>query len=384
MRLQRFSLARSDLSKLKVGATRPATELVLYFGSRAGITSEKPFARLKTAFPDATIVGCSTGGQIRADELIDDDIEVVAISFESTRIGLASEVLASVEESLGCGRRIGERLKGADLAGILVLADGLNVNGGDLVAGITGVVGPEVPLIGGLADGADFVETLVGADCAPRSRLVAAIGFYGDAVRFGHGSAGGWDVFGSWRTITRSRKNVLFQLDGEPALDLYERYLGDEAKGLPGTGLRFPLQVMDPENPDRKIIRTILSMDRDQRSLTFAGDVPEGWQARLMRGVFDRLVLGARDAAHQAKCGTVVEDSSGERLALLVSCIGRRVLMGQRISEEIAASLAELGEDFAPFGFYSYGEISPQADSRTCELHNQTMTITTIVETAAV
>jgi len=175
---------------------------------------------------------------------------------------------------------------------------------------------------------------------------------------------------------------VLFQLDGEPALDLYERYLGDEAKNLPGTGLRFPLQVMDPENPERKIIRTILSIDRDQRSLTFAGDVPEGWQARLMRGVFDRLVLGAKDAARQAKCGTV-ESSNGGRLALLVSCIGRRVLMGQRISEELEAALAELGEDFAPFGFYSYGEIAPQADSRTCELHNQTMTITTIVEKSA-
>ena len=384
MRLQRFSLARSDLSKLNICAARPAAELVLYFGSRAGITSEKPFARLKTAFPDATIVGCSTGGQIRGDELIDDDIEVVAMSFESTRISLASEVLASAEESRQCGCRIGERLKSAGLAGILVLADGLNVNGGDLVAGITSVVGPEIPLIGGLAgDGADFVETLVGADGAPQTKLVAAIGFYGDAVRFGHGSAGGWDVFGSWRTITHSRKNVLFQLDGEPALDLYERYLGDEAKSLPGTGLRFPLQVMDPENPDRKIIRTILSIDRDQRSLTFAGDVPEGWHARLMRGVFDHLVLGAKEAARQAKCGTV-ESFNGGRLALLVSCIGRRVLMGQRITEEIEAALTELGDDFAPFGFYSYGEIAPQAGSGICELHNQTMTITTIAETSVV
>lgn len=205
MRLQRFSSAHSDLSQLKVSDTRTAPDLVLYFGSRFAIASEEPFARLKTAFPDATIVGCSTGGQIRADELIDDGIEAIAISFESTKTRLASEILSSVEESRQCGRLIGERLGSTDLAGILVLADGLNVNGSDLVAGITSVIGPNIPLVGGLAgDGSEFVETLVGADCTPRSKLVAAIGFYGDAVRFGHGSAGGWDVFGSWRTITDS------------------------------------------------------------------------------------------------------------------------------------------------------------------------------------
>jgi hypothetical protein len=278
---------------------------------------------------------------------------------------------------------IAERLLTPDLAGIFILSDGLNVNGSELVAGITEVIGPHIPLTGGFAgDGPQFEETLVGANCAPRSRMVAGIGFYGSAIRIGHGSAGGWDVFGPWRTITRSQGNVLFELDGEPALDLYERYLGDEAEGLPGTGLLFPLQIENPDNADHRIVRTILAVDRDKRSLTFAGDIPQGWSAQLMRGNFDHLSHGAADAARQATEG-LADGQAANGVALLVSCIGRRLLMGQRVSEEIEAAGAVLGTQFARLGFYSYGEISPHAVSGICELHNQTMTITTITELVA-
>jgi hypothetical protein len=294
-----------------------------------------------------------------------------------------SEMVGCSADSRSCGRAIGERLLAPDLAGIFILSDGLNVNGSELVAGITEMIGPHIPLTGGLAgDGSQFEETLVGANCAPQSRMVAGIGFYGNAIRIGHGSAGGWDVFGPWRTVTRSQGNVLFELDGEPALNLYERYLGDEAEGLPGAGLLFPLQIQNPDNADHRIVRTILAVDRDKRSLTFAGDVPEGWSAQLMRGNFDHLSRGAADAARQATEG-LADGQATNGVALLVSCIGRRLLMGQRVSEEIEAAGAVLGTQFARLGFYSYGEISPHAVSGICELHNQTMTITTITELAA-
>ena len=246
--------------------------------------------------------------------------------------------------SRACGEAIGRALAADDLAGIFVLSDGLNVNGSELVAGITGVVGPKIPLTGGLAgDGAMFEETLVGADCAPQSGQVAAIGFYGPAIRIGHGSAGGWDEFGPRRRITRSTGNVLYELDGEPALDLYERYLGEEdARGLPGTALLFPLLIRDPAQPDQDVVRTVLAIDREARSMTFAGDVPEGWVAQLMRGNFDRLAAGAAEAARQARAGLgAARDQDG--LAVLVSCIGRRLLMGQRIMDEVEAAGAELG-----------------------------------------
>jgi hypothetical protein len=209
---------------------------------------------------------------------------------------------------------------------------------------------------------------------------VVGLGFYGSAIRIGHGSAGGWDLFGPKRQVTRSVGNVLFELDGQAALDLYERYLGPEdSKGLPGSALLFPIQVHDSEHPGSAVVRTVLAVDHEARSMTFAGDVPQGWTAQLMRGIFDRLAEGAADAAHQAN--TSLDAQPGDhRVAILISCIGRRLLMGQRTSEETEAAAAVLGADTLKIGFYSYGEISPHAKSGICELHNQTMTVTSFAE----
>ncbi len=364
------------------GANYADADLVLYFGVRAALASGARYQELRAMFAKAHVMGCSTGGQIRNDD-VDDEIAAVALRFDRTRLGLACEAVPTPLHSRACGEAIGRRLAADDLAGIFVLSDGLNVNGSELVAGITGVIGPKIPLTGGLAgDGAKFEETLVGADGAPKRGQVAAVGFYGSSIRIGHGSAGGWDEFGPRRRITRSTGNVLYELDGEPALDLYERYLGEEdARGLPGTALLFPLLIRDLDRPDQDVVRTVLAVDRQARSMTFAGDMPEGWVAQLMRGNFDRLAGGAADAARQARSG-LGSSSDQAGIALLVSCIGRRLLMGQRIVDEVEAAGAELGSKIPRLGFYSYGEISPHGAAGVCQLHNQTMTVTTLAEAA--
>jgi hypothetical protein len=205
-----------------------------------------------------------------------------AIGFDSTRLRLIAREIGDSRQSRSCGEAIGRALSEEDLAGVFVLSDGLNVNGSELVNGLATAIGPGIPLTGGLAgDGARFAETLVGGDCVPRQRMVVGVGFYGNAIRIGHGSAGGWDLFGPRRQVTRSTGNVLFELDGEPALDLYERYLGPEdSKGLPGSALLFPIQVHDAARPDSSVVRTVLAVDHEARSMTFAGDVPQGWSAR--------------------------------------------------------------------------------------------------------
>jgi hypothetical protein len=357
-----------------------SADLVLYFGTRDALACGARYRELRGMYPSAHILGCSTGGQIRNNDITDGEIAAAALRFDATRLKLAREPAPGPERSRACGEAIGRALVADDLAGIFVLSDGLNVNGSELVAGITSIVGAQVPLTGGLAgDGALFTQTLVGGDCAPQPHTVAAIGFYGSAVRFGHGSAGGWDEFGPRRRITRSCGNVLFELDGEPALDLYSRYLGEEdVKGLPGTALLFPLRIRNPERPDHDIVRTVLAVDREARSMTFAGDVPEGWVAQLMRGNFNRLAAGAAKAARQA-CASLGEGGNAS-IALLVSCIGRRLLMGQHTMDEVEAAGAEIGTSVPRLGFYSYGEISPHNASGMCELHNQTMTVTTLSE----
>ncbi len=148
---------------------------------------------------------------------------------------------------------------------------------------------------------------------------------------------------------------------------------------LPGSALLFPIQVHDAGRPDSAVVRTVLAVDHVARSMTFAGDVPQGWTAQLMRGNFDRLAGGAADAARQARAG-LEAGNSDQQFSILVSCIGRRLLMGQRTTDEIEAAGAELGAGTTQLGFYSYGEISPHHKSGLCELHNQTMTVTSFAE----
>jgi hypothetical protein len=357
-----------------------APNLVLYFGSRDALSAAARYQELRAMFPNACLMGCSTGGQICADEIIEDGINAIAIRFDATTLRSAIESTPEAGNARICGEAIGRALASDDLAGVFVLSDGLNVNGSELVAGIGMHVG-NVPISGGLAgDGSQFVETIVGLDCAPASGKIAAVGFYGNSIKIGHGSAGGWDVFGPKRRITSAKGNVLFQLDGRPALDLYERYLGaDEIEALPGSALLFPLQIHDPRRPDHQVVRTILAVDHDKRSMTFAGDMPEGWVAQLMRGNFDRLADGAGEAALLAR-GSLGDFEGSDGVAILVSCIGRKLLMGQQTAAETEAAGAALGPHLKRVGFYSYGEITPHATSGICELHNQTMTITTMVE----
>lgn len=355
--------------------------LVFYFGSRQMLANGRLHEGLRQRFPAAHILGCSTGGQMSALDVSDDMASALALDFDATELRVAHVAIGGPGDSRASGTAIGAALKDDGLAGVFVLSDGLHVNGSALVEGIVSEVGRDVPVSGGLAgDGADFVETLVGCDGTPVSDTVAAVGFYGDAVRFGHGSAGGWDVFGPMRRITRSEGSVLFEVDGKPALDLYKLYLGpEESQKLPGSALLFPLRIFDPRNPEQSVVRTILAVDHKSGSMTFAGDMPEGWSAQLMRGSFGRLCAGAAEATHKAMAG--VHSGPGEQsAAIFVSCIGRRLLMGQRIDEEIEAANAELTESCLPVGFYSYGEISPHEESGFCQLHNQTMTVTVVSE----
>ena len=355
--------------------------LVFYFGARQALASGERYDELRAMFPAAHILGCSTGGQISNNDISDDEIVAAAISFASTRLRVVSHDITDAQHSRQCGEAIGQALNQDELAGIFILCDGLNVNGSQLVNGLVSAVGPNIPITGGLAgDGADFAQTLVGGDCAPQARKVVGLGFYGRNIRIGHGSAGGWDMFGPRRQVTKSVGNVLFELDGQPALDLYERYLGPEdSKELPGSALLFPIQVYDSERPDSAVVRTVLAVDHDARSMTFAGDIPQGWTAQLMRGMFDRLAEGAADAARQARV-SLVNNPGDEPFAILISCIGRRLLMGQRTQDETEAAGEQLGADTLKIGFYSYGEISPHAKSGICELHNQTMTVTSFSE----
>ena len=375
-------LTWQDTNGWSAAAPDATADWVLYFASRAALERNPAIhGDLRSQFPHACLIGCSTGGQIRGDDIDDDTPVAVAVKFERTRLKFHSAEIASPSFSRAAGREIGEQLGAADLAGIFLLSDGLAVNGSELVAGIVSAIGSRAPVCGGLAgDGSQFVATLVGANAPPRANVIAALGFYGDKTLIGSGSAGGWSVFGPRRVITKARHNWLYELDGQRALDLYLRYLGPkDAAELPGSALLYPLRIRDPENVTEEIVRTVLAVDFDRRSMRFAGSMPVGWSAELMRGSRDRLVAGAGQAARRA---ILKRPSAGDGLAVVISCIGRRLLMGQSVIEEIEAAASTLGEAYKKIGFYSYGEISPHSATGASVLHNQTMTLMTLGEAA--
>lgn len=354
---------------------KPPAHLVLYFTAPGLMNDEVRFQELRARFPEAPLVGCSTGGEILGDEVYDDTITATALWFEQAEVRLATHALADNEDSHTAGLVLSGALPREGLRALFVLSDGTHVNGSALVAGCRAAVGEGVIITGGLAgDGAAFQTTRVGGNAPPQPGQLVAVGFYGAGLQIGHGSFGGWDRFGPERVITRSAGNVLLELDGEPALDLYKRYLGEEAKGLPGSALLFPLSIRPAGSREGDVVRTVIAVDEQARTMTFAGDVPQGYTAQLMRGNFTHLVEGAVQAAEAAQKG------NGRTLAILISCIGRKLLMGQRVLEEVVAVADVLGSEARLTGFYSYGEISPHGFTGDCQLHNQTMTITTIGE----
>ncbi len=359
------------------GAELARARLVLIFGHGGELTDDR-LAEIRASYPAALLLGCSTAGEIIDTRVHDGSIVATAVDFARTRLRMAQQSVASAAGSRDAGAALARELLTADLRHVFLLSDGLGVNGTDLVEGLKSVLPAGIEVTGGLsADGARFQQTLVIADGPARSGQIAALGFYGDAIRIGYGSLGGWDPFGPDRLITRSSGNVLYELDGQSALALYRKYLGEFAAGLPATGLLFPLALSVAPNAHAGLVRTILAVDEDSQSMTFAGDMPEGMYARLMKANFDRLVDGAAGAAEAAQAPLA---GARAELAILISCVGRKLVLKQRIEEEVESVRAILGGQPALAGFYSYGEISPHAATARCELHNQTMTITTFRE----
>lgn len=354
-----------------------AVQLLLVFSSRFLLSRDDAYPALRQAYPCAIIAGSSTAGEISDTHVSDDEIIITAVHFSSTRLRCEKAYIVNDEHSKAAGQRLGRLLLAPDLVHVLMFSDGLLVNGSELVSGIREVLPPGVPASGGLAgDGADFQHTVVMANAAAEQRVVVAIGFYGERLHVGCGSLGGWDPFGPDRQITRANNNVVYELDGQPALDLYRTYLGPRADELPSSGLLFPLAIELPGTRER-IVRTILAIDAHEKSLTFAGDMPEGAYAQLMRANFDRLVAGATAAAETSFRAV---NASSAQLAILISCVGRRLVLKQRVEEEIEGVREVVGSETVICGFYSYGEIAPLGDIRSCELHNQTMTITLFSE----
>jgi hypothetical protein len=352
----------------------PAIQLVLCFGSRGRVQREDLIGSIRAAFPGGVVAGCSTAGEIAGTRVHDESLVVTAVHFDRCTVDWVDVEVNG--DGSDAARAIAKALVRPGLRHVLALCDGLKVNGSAFAHSLRDALPAGVCATGGLAGDADrFVETLVCANDSGRRARVIGVGLYGEALRIGYGSLGGWDSFGPARLVTRSQGNVLLELDGQSALALYKSYLGEHAGQLPGSALLFPLLLEDPSGRDG-LVRTVLAVDEAAGSMTFAGDIPQGAHARLMKANFDRLVDGACDSASASARRL---NGVPAELALLISCVGRKLVLRQRVEEEVEA-VRDVLPHAVLTGFYSYGELCPQGSVGSCELHNQTMTITTLAE----
>ncbi len=357
---------------------RPA-DLVLIFASPDRIGDPALRETLRALHPTAAVAGCSTAGEIHGIEATEGAATATAIAFDHTRV-VAETFDARLHPShRALGGAIAARLAGPELSHVFLLSDGLRVDGSELVKGLLAALPPGVGVTGGLAgDGNDFARTQVLDETGADASRVRAVALYGDRIAVRAGSEGGWRAFGPRRLITRAEGSVLYELDHRPALEVYRRYLGDQADLLPAAGLRYPLEVSEPDGSP-PIVRTLLSVDAEAGALIFAGAVGHGSHARLMQANVDGLIGGAAAAATACVDESAGPPPTGDRLALLVSCIGRQLVLRQRTEEELEAVEDILG-DATLTGFYSYGEIGPHSTRAPSVLHNQTMSITLLQE----
>ena len=371
----------ADLAGAMTALQGQEADFLLIFGSVDHFTSPGLSRSLDEAFPRAIRLGCSTAGEITPDGVDDGTCTITAIKFAQTRLTHGSTRLNGMDDSFAAGERVGRQIGAPDLKAVLVFGPGIKINGSALVNGIASAIDNGIPITGGLAgDGGAFKETFtIGPEGIANDKIVA-VGLCGEGLHFGHGSFGGWEPFGPARKVTRCAGNILYELDGEPALEIYQRYLGDHARNLPASGLLFPFAMLGEDHSAIGLIRTILGVDEKTGSLILAGEIDPDGYLRLMHASTDKLVNGAEAAAEAA---TAMLQSSAPTLAILVSCVGRKLVMGNRVDEEVEAVGEVFGHQAVLTGFYSYGEISPFTPGASCKLHNQTMTITCLSENSA-
>lgn len=365
--------AKMTLKDLSSTSPLPSANLVLVFGSVKRFGEAKLQSTLKARYPTAQIIGCSTSGEITASGVYDDSLQITAILWEKTVQRVTHTKMTGMQNSFETAVTLAKQLKSDSLKAVLVYSDGLNVNGSELLEGFKSELG-ETPIMGGMAgDGFNFSKTVQLFNDTVSDGLVIAVGLYGNSLIAATGVGLGWKPYGPPRKVTKSDKNVVIELDGKPALPLYNMYIGSHsAKGLPGSGLNFPFAIIEDGKRDIEKIRTLLAIDPKTNSLTFAGNVNEGETVRFCQSTHDRLVEGAGDAAHLVSNHANVNQTG---LAICVSCVGRKGVMAELVTDEVKLVQQILGGQTAITGFYSYGEFAPRPDTSDSVLHNQTMTI---------
>lgn len=364
-------------------------DLVIVFSS-VKYDQEKMLAGVRSVAKEARLIGSSTSGEITtAGPLKEHSIAVMAIKSPEIKyfVGVGENIAANPRLA---GKAVADKVKeqsGDALKSFMMMPDVLAGNGADIVRGVLDSLGAHFPVVGG-ASGDDFAfkKTYQYMDDKVYSGAVVGLGLVGN-FKIGIGVKHGWIPVGEPMKVTKSAGAVIHEINGLPAVKIYEDYFGaEEAKvlhteALAKLAITYPLG-MKVAGSDELLIRDPITVD-EKGSITCAAEIPEGSEVRLMVGSREEAVKVAKIAAEDAIAQL---DGSAPKAVIIFNCIARNKLFGEKSGDEIDAIQQAIGKTVPLIGFYTYGEQAPLGgEVRNIEqchsaFHNETVVICVLAD----
>ena len=324
------------------------------------------------------LIGCTTAGEISSDGFSTDSAVLGGMVSDQINFEMVS-VTAISQNSEKAGRELAAGFSDS-VRYVQLFSDGITGDGSAILRGMTSSFNGNLPVSGGTSgDGGNFLKTYQFLGDEVLSDAAVAIGFCGD-FKLGTGVRSGWTPIGLPKKVTRAAGNVLYELNGESALSVYERFLGKHAEQLPAVGVEYPLGIIgqfeDLDGTDHLLLRATMSVDREKGVINFAGEIPEGAMVYLTCG--DRnAILDATEAAAR----TAIEDygtAANPAVVFFYSCMARKTVLGLRTKEEIERVQRHFSATVPVLGFYTYGEYCRVRRNGPSLLHNETATLAVI------
>jgi hypothetical protein len=328
------------------------------------------------------LIGCTTDGEISSSGLSEESVVVLALACDDIKFHTTHATSLS-QDSYLAGVNIGQAFKNCKCEYIQIFSDGLTGNAVKVIDGIQSVLGKSIKIAGGTSgDGGLFIQTYQYYNDQVLTDSIVAVAFEGN-FSLGMGSGCGWFPVGTTKQITKSDGNTLYELDGMPALQVYEKFLGRYASQLPAVGVEYPLGLLgshdDDEGDEYFLCRATMGVDREKKSITFAGDVPQGALVKMTMGNENDVIEAGRKAAEDALAEMKINSKDIRAKAIfLYSCMARKIVLGSRTGEEIAEIRKKVGNNVPIIGFYTYGEYAPSGKRKQARFHNETVTLTII------
>jgi len=340
----------------------------------AFVSISMDFNLIKDTFKNKGIelIGASSCGELLFDknnEVVSDKGAVFIITDIPKECFTSHFIERGESDSTEFGRKIGEKVNDSSFpASAIIVASGLTLDGQAMVEGANEVVGEDLIMFGGLAgDDSKFEKTYVFSNEKVSDDAVLVLLLDKNKIDVSGIASSGWISLGSDLRVTKSSGNIVYTIDDEPALDVYKSYLGVNDEDLPAIGIEYPLMIK--RHSGEPALRAVVGINRDDRSLIFAGSVPESSLVTFSSSPGFEVIKTTT-----SKVAEFYERSPDADFFILFSCMARHLALGPMVAEEI--KFASDKWDAPVGGFFTYGEIG--SNNLSCDFFNQTYTLVKI------